>query len=156
MFAHFLGGERRVEHVARFDDVAGGAVVEADFNLVVIEAVHVLAHLNVGDEVVGFVGGDVVAVGEFGEFLLTVLVGEGFVAGLHLEDVAVDEVAAEEGEDGVGMVAPCLEGAPDVVVVEGKVVPEALGMGEEGVAVDVVGEEEEEGSGEVGGLRFEV
>ena len=121
MLAHFLGGERCVEHVARFDDVAGGAVVEADFNLVVVEAVHVLAHFDVGDEVVGFVGGDVVALGELLELLLSVLVGEGFVAGLHLEDVAVDEVAAEEGEDGVGMVAPHLHGRPDVVVVEGQI-----------------------------------
>ena len=76
------------------------------------------------------------------QFLLFAFFADRFVAHLHLEDVAVDEVAAEQGEDGVRMVAPHFHGRPDVVVVEGEVVLQAFGLAEEGLTVDVVVEKE--------------
>ena len=76
------------------------------------------------------------------QFLLFAFFADRFVTHLHLEDVAVDEVAAEQGEDGVRMVAPHFHGRPDVVVVEGEVVLQAFGLAEEGLTVDVVVEKE--------------
>ena len=76
------------------------------------------------------------------QFLLFAFFADRFVAHLHLEDDAVDEVAAEQGEDGVRMVAPHFHGRPDVVVVEGEVVLQAFGLAEEGLTVDVVVEKE--------------
>ena len=81
------------------------------------------------------------------QFLLFAFFADRFVAHLHLEDVAVDEVAAEQGEDGVRMVAPHFHGRPDVVVVEGEIMLQAIGVAEEGVAVNRVVEEEAKGRG---------
>lgn len=147
MLAHFLGCEGGGEHVGGLGEVACGAVVEADFYLVVVEAVHVSAYFDVGNEVVGILDGYAVAQGELLQFLLLAFFADRFVTHLHLEDVAVDEVAAEQGEDGVRMVAPYFHGRPDVVVVEGEVVLQAFGLAEEGLTVDVVVEEEAEGWG---------
>ena len=55
ILAHLLGGEGGTEHVASLGEVVCGAVVEADFNLVVVEAIHVLTHLDVGNKIVGVV-----------------------------------------------------------------------------------------------------
>ena len=55
VLADFLGGKRCAQHVACFCQVACGAIVKADFYLVVIKAIHVFAYFYVGNEVVGIV-----------------------------------------------------------------------------------------------------
>lgn len=110
VLADFLGGEGGAEHVAGFGEVVGGAVVEANLDLVVVEAVHVLAHFDVGNEIVGIVEGDAVVLAEFMEFLLLAFLADGLVARLHLENIAIDEIATEQGKDGVWMVAPHFHG----------------------------------------------
>ena len=110
VFANLLGSKSGAEHVTGFGEVVGGAVIEADFDLVIVEAIHVFTHFDVGNEIAGFLERNAIMLGKFLQFLLLTFFADGFVKGLHLEDVAIDKVAAEERKDGVRMVAPYFHG----------------------------------------------
>ena len=95
VLAYFFRGEGRTEHVAGFRQVVGGSVVEANLNLVIIEAVHVLANFDVGYEIVRIIDGNAVALRQFLKFLLLAFITDGLVADFNFEDVAIDEIVTE-------------------------------------------------------------
>jgi len=96
MFANLLGCKGGIEHVACFGQFTSGAIVEANLDEVVVEGIHVFAHLNAGDEKAGIFDRDVEMLGEFLKFGLFALLADWFVAHLNLEDATVDEVGTEE------------------------------------------------------------
>lgn len=138
VFAHLFCSKRGAEHVACLCDVVCCSIVETNLNLVIVEAVHVFPYFDARNQVTGIVLGDMVTLRQLFEFLLFAVFRYGLVAHLHFEYVSVDEVAAEQGQDGVRVVAPDFHGRPDVIVIKREVVLQTLRLMQESLPVNVI------------------
>lgn len=78
------------------------SVVETNLNLIIIEAVHVFAHLDIGNEIIGISKRNSITLRKFLEFLLLAFVTDGLVTDLNLEDITIDKVATERKRPKLG------------------------------------------------------
>ena len=135
---HLLGESGKIEHVGRVGHIARSAVALKNLYLVIVNVVHVLAHFEKSGEMACLI----ICHAEMFRYLpglgLNISGIKRLFAHLHTEYAAVDEISAQARKNLVGMLAPDLQGAPDVIVVERKVMAQTLGIAKEALTVDII------------------